>query len=137
MEIMVDASTIICIILNEPEKAKIISLTEEAEIAAPEMISFEIGNALSRMIKKQRLNEEQALKAYSLFESIPIRMVKVDMHKALKISGKYKMYAYDAYYLEASHRIKLPLLTLDKGMKDKAKNMNVELVDLSPMDVPQ
>jgi predicted nucleic acid-binding protein len=137
MEIMVDASTIICIILNEPEKAKIISLTEDAEIVSPEMISFEIGNALSRMVRKQRLNEEQALKAYSLFESILIRIVKVDMHKALKIFCKYEMYAYDAYYLEASRRIKLPLLTLDKGMKDKAKNMNIGLLDIDPLEISQ
>ena len=127
---MVDASTIVCIILNEPEKAKIISLTEDAEIVSPEMIRFEIGNALSRMVKKQRLNEEQILKAYSLFELIPIRLVKVNMHKALKISCKYEMYAYDAYYLEATHRLKLPLLTLDKGMKDKARNMNIELLEV-------
>jgi hypothetical protein len=44
-----DASTIICIILNEPEKQKIIALTEGAEFTAPDMISFEIGNALSQM----------------------------------------------------------------------------------------
>ena len=130
MEIMVDASTSVCIILNEPEKEKIISLTEDAEIVAPEMISVEIGNALSKMVKKHRLNEEQVLKAYSLFESIPIRLVKVDMHRALKIFCRYEMYAYDAYYLEATHRLKLPLLTLDKGMKDKAKNMNIELVEV-------
>jgi predicted nucleic acid-binding protein len=130
MEVMTDASTIICIILNEQEKEKIISLTKEAEIVSPEMISFEIGNALSRMVKKHRLNEEQVLRAYSLFESIPIRPAKVDIHRALKISCKYEMYAYDAYYLEAAQRLKLPLLTLDKGMKDKAKNMKVELLEV-------
>ena len=52
------------------------------------------------------------------------------MHKALKIFCQYEMYAYDAYYLEATHRLKLTLLTMDNGMKDKAKNMNIELVEV-------
>jgi predicted nucleic acid-binding protein len=71
MEIMVDAGTILCIILNEPEKQRIISVTEGAELTAPEMIPFEIGNALSRMYKKHQLNEEQIIRAYTLYESLP------------------------------------------------------------------
>jgi predicted nucleic acid-binding protein len=130
MELMVDASTLICIILNEPEKTEIISLTQEAEIVSPEMIAFEIGNALSRMVRKRRLDKDQAVKAYTVFESIPIRLVKVDMHKALSISGKYSMYAYDAYYLETACRLKLPLLTLDGGMKEKARDMKINLLEV-------
>jgi predicted nucleic acid-binding protein len=130
MELMVDASVLLCIILNEPEKEKIVSLTKESEIAAPEMISFEIGNALSRMVKKHRLNEEQVSMAYSIFTSIPMRLVKIDMHKALSISCKFDIYAYDAYYLETSQRLKLPLLTLDSGMIDRAKRMKIELLEI-------
>jgi predicted nucleic acid-binding protein len=77
MEIIVDASTLICVILNEPEKKRIISLTEGIYLVSPEMISFEIGNALSRMYKRHRLNEEQIVKSYKLFESLPVRLVKV------------------------------------------------------------
>jgi predicted nucleic acid-binding protein len=97
MEIMVDASTIICIILNEPEKQRIITTTEGAELTAPEIIPFEIGNALSRMYKRHRLNEEQIIRAYTLYETLPLRIVKVNMEKALKLSCKYNIYAYDAY----------------------------------------
>ncbi|MDR1445756.1 MAG: type II toxin-antitoxin system VapC family toxin, partial [Treponema sp.] len=123
MEIMVDAGTIICIILNEPEKQRIITLTESAELAVPEMIPFEIGNALSRMYKRNRLNEEQIIRAYALYETLPLRIVKVNMTKALKLSCKYNIYAYDAYYLETSYRLNLPLLTLDGQMKNNGKDM--------------
>jgi predicted nucleic acid-binding protein len=130
MEIMVDASTIICIILNEPEKQKIISLTEGAELAAPEMISFEIGNALSRMYKKHRLNEEQIIKAYTLYKALPLRIIKVDMIKALELSCKYGIYAYDAYYLEASYRLNLSLLTLDGQMKSNGRDMKIDILEV-------
>jgi predicted nucleic acid-binding protein len=135
MEIMVDASTLICIILNEPEKQKIIALTEEAELVAPEMLSFEIGNALSRMHKRHRLTEEQVINAYTLYETLPLRIVKVDMKKALKLSCKYDIYAYDAYYLEASYRLKLPLLTLDGPMKNHGKDMKIDILEVKNEDI--
>jgi predicted nucleic acid-binding protein len=75
---------IIYIILNEPEKQKIIALTEDVELVAPEMIAFEIGNALSRMYKKHRLTGEQIVKAYTLYKALPLRIVKVDMINALR-----------------------------------------------------
>jgi predicted nucleic acid-binding protein len=130
MEIMVDASTLICIILNEPEKQEIIALTGESEIVVPEMISFEIGNALSRMYKRHRLNEEQIINAYMLYEALPLRIVKVDMKKALKLSCKYDIYAYDAYYLETAYRLKLPLLTLDGPMKKHGKSMKINILEV-------
>jgi predicted nucleic acid-binding protein len=130
MEIMVDASVLICVVLNEPEKKKIISLTEGVDLVSPEMIAFEIGNALSRMYKRHRLNEEQIIKSYELFESLPLRFVKVDMTKALKLSYKYNIYAYDAYYLETAYRLKIPLLTLDGPMKNNGKDMKIDILEV-------
>jgi predicted nucleic acid-binding protein len=130
MEIMVDASTLICVILNKPEKKKIIALTEGADLVSPEMIFFEIGNALSRMYKRHRLNEEQIIKSYKLFESLPLRLVKVDMARALKLSYTYTIYAYDAYYLETAYRLKIPLLTLDGQMKNSRKDMKIDILEV-------
>jgi predicted nucleic acid-binding protein len=130
MEIIVDASILICVILNEPEKKKVISLTGGIDLVSPEMISFEIGNALSRMYKRHRLNEEQIIKSYKLFESLPLRIVKVDMIRALKLSCKYNIYAYDAYYLETAYRLKMPLLTLDGPMKNNGKDMKIDILEV-------
>jgi predicted nucleic acid-binding protein len=47
------------------------------------------------------------------------------MEKALKISCKYKIYAYDAYYLEAAKRLRLPLITFDIPMQNIALDMNI------------
>jgi predicted nucleic acid-binding protein len=130
MELMVDASALICIILNEPEKNEIISLTEGVELVSPETIPFEIGNALSRMYKRHRLTDKQIIKSYELFESLPLRLVKVDMAKALTLSCKYSIYAYDAYYLETAYRLRLPLLTLDGPMKNTGKDMKIDILEV-------
>jgi predicted nucleic acid-binding protein len=50
------------------------------------------------------------------------------MERALKISCKYNIYAYDAYYLETAKRLKLPLITFDVSMKNIALNMNITIL---------
>jgi len=127
MDVLLDASAIIAIILNEPSRGKIISLTENATLLSPEVISYEIGNALINLLKKQKITEEELLEAYRNFVSIPIRSIKVDIEKALKIACKYRIYAYDAYYLETAYRLKIPLITFDTSMKNAGLDMKINI----------
>ena len=130
MEIVVDASIFISIILNEPEKQTIIALTDGVEICVPDTIAFEICNAFTRMFKRKRLSEKQILQSFSLFKSIPLHIFTSDMTKILQLSCKYNLYAYDACYLELADRLSLPLLTLDKSMKAAARNMGVGIIEV-------
>jgi predicted nucleic acid-binding protein len=129
MDILLDASTIMAVILNEPYKGKVIKLTENAILLSPEVISFEIGNALINLFKKRKITEEKLLEAYKVYVSLPIRNIKVDIEKALKIACKYKIYAYDAYYLEAAYRLKLPLITFDEPMKKIGLDMKIDILE--------
>jgi predicted nucleic acid-binding protein len=52
------------------------------------------------------------------------------MTKALKLSCKYNIYAYDAYYLETAYRLKMPLLTLDGTMKHNGKDMKIDILEV-------
>ena len=122
-----DASAIMAVILNEPSKSKVISLTENAVLLAPEVISFEIGNALINLFKKQKINENELLEAYKNYSLIPIRNIKIDIEKALRIACKYKIFAYDAYYLEIAYRLKLPLITFDEPMRKIGLNLKIDI----------
>jgi len=117
MDVLLDASSIMAIILNEPNRDKVIRLTESVALLSSEVISFEVGNALVNLYRRQKITEEGLFDAYKNFSLIPLRIIKVNMENALKIACKYKIYAYDAYYLEAAHRLKLPLITFDAPMK--------------------
>jgi len=117
MKVLLDASAIMAVILNEPNRKTVITLTKNASLLSPEVISFEIGNALINLFKKQKITEEELLSAYRNYTAIPIERIKVDIEKALKIACKYKIYAYDAYYLEIAIRLKLPLITFDALMR--------------------
>jgi predicted nucleic acid-binding protein len=129
MDIILDSSALISVILNEPNKSKVISLTKNAMLLSSEIISFEIGNALINLYKRRRITEEQVLEAYKIYTSIPIRTINVNIEKALKIACKYNLYAYDAYYLEIAHRLKLPLITFDELMKKTGASMKIFIME--------
>jgi predicted nucleic acid-binding protein len=129
MKVLLDASAIMAVILNEPNRNTVIALTENAEILSPEVISFEIGNALINLLKKSKITEEELLAAYRNYTAMPIESIKVDIEKALKIACKYKIYAYDAYYLEIANRLKLPLITFDNLMKKVGLDLKINITE--------
>ena len=130
MNILADANVYLAILLNEPEKQHIIKMTKGAELISPEVLPFEIGNALSAMFKQKRLSKEQVHRCFEIFEFIPVRLEYVDITSALAIACRFNIYAYDAYYLTLAQRLNLPLLTLDKKMQDVAKQMNLKLLEV-------
>jgi predicted nucleic acid-binding protein len=129
MKMLLDASAIMAVILNEPNRNTVIALTKNAALLSPEVTSFEIGNALINLFKKRKITEEELLAAYSNYTAIPIENTKVDIEKALKIACKYKIYAYDAYYLETANRLKLPLITFDASMKTAGLDLKINILE--------
>jgi len=52
MEILLDASAIMAVIVDEPEREIVISLTKNAVIVSPNMVSFEVANGLTKMMSR-------------------------------------------------------------------------------------
>lgn len=129
MDIIVDTSIFLAIVLNEPDKERIIQLTANAKAIAPEILPYEAGNALTAMVKRQRLTEDEALAAFYGINSIPIRLINIDMEKALQLAFHYNIYAYDAYFLQCAIQLSCPLITLDKDMQRIAHDLNIKLLE--------
>jgi predicted nucleic acid-binding protein len=129
MNVLIDASALMPILINEPEKESIVFATRNCELLAPAILPYEIGNALSRLKKRQILNDKEIFAAYNDFKKIPLRLLEADIEKALKIACKYTIYAYGAYYLEIACRLNLPLLTLDEPMKKIALDLNMRILE--------
>ena len=128
MNIVADTNIFLAVSLNEAERARIVDLTNEASIFAPEVLPYEIGNALSAMVKRKKLTKPEALEAENVTNLIPVRLVGVDIHEALKIAIDKNIYAYDAYFLQCAKAYSLPLLTLDKRMKQVAEQIGIQLL---------
>ena len=126
MDIVIDTSALIAVIVGEPERNRIVEFTTGNTLIGPGSIPWEIGNAFSAMFRRNRLTIDEARKGLVIFDSIPLRYINPDFVNALKISKQTNMYAYDAYFLDCAIRHKAPLLTLDRKLKAAAESLNVE-----------
>ena len=84
--------------------------------------------AIMAVIVKEPEREEQMINAFDYFRQIPMRNVEVDVKKALEIAWDYKIYAYDACYLEASKRLNLSLLTFDSNMIKVGRELGITIL---------
>lgn len=131
MEVITDTSAIVAVILNEPEKERIISQTAGyREIIAPESVIYEVGNAFSAMLKRNRLDIDSVTKAAGVFNKMPLKFVRPDLKNALKISASHNIYAYDAYIIECSLRYEKPLITLDKRLAAIAGSYHIDVLEV-------
>ena len=130
MDIVIDTSALLAVIVAEPERGKIIELTVGQTLIGPGSIPWEIGNAFSAMLKQQRLGLAEVQEGLRIFETIPLRLVKIDMKKALSIAGEAKTYAYDAYFIDCAVRLSAPLLSWDGGLKRAALKFGVKIMEI-------
>jgi predicted nucleic acid-binding protein len=130
VDIVIDISALIAVIVDAPERNKIIELTTGNTLIGPGSIPWEIGNAFSAMSKRQRLTLDEAQKGFLIFETIPLRYIKPDFVNSVTISKQTNMYAYDAYFIDCAIRQKAPLLTLDRKLITAAQSLNVKTVEV-------
>ncbi len=129
-EIIIDASAIIAVIVNEPEKAALIEMTKDSDLLAPQSIPWEIGNAFSAMLKRHRISLEQAVQAIRIYKVIPIRLVDVELEDAVHLAEQLNIYAYDAYLLCCAERYKAPLLSLDRDLVAAATALGLPVLEV-------
>ena len=130
MNIVVDTSVLVAVLVNEPERSKIVSLTVGLDLLAPGSVHWEIGNALSAMIKRKAIHTHQIEAVLKAYRQIPIRLVDVDMDGALEIALDQNMYAYDAYIIQCAVENRCKVLSLDKGLIEAAAKAGVGVLEV-------
>lgn len=130
MDITADTSTLIAVVGNEPSRDRAIELTMGHSLIAPSSVHWEVGNALSAMIKRQRITLAQANACVDAYRQIPIRLVSVDLKQSLGLVKRLRIYAYDAYLLVCAMQFGAPLLTLDGPLKTAAAALGIEVLEV-------
>ncbi len=130
MEIVVDTSAVVAVILGEPERNRIIELTVGHTLIGPGSIQWEVGNAFSAMLKQDRLSIDDAQKGLAIFEQVPIQFTKPNFANSIAIAHQAKIYAYEAYILDCATRHKAPILTLDRKLIAAAKDLNAAVLEV-------
>jgi len=129
MNVVSDTNIFLAVALNEPEKDRIIQITSGIDVSAPEILPYEIGNALSAMFKRRQISAKDAMATQKAANDIPVRLIAIDIPKALKLAIKFKIYAYDAYFLQCAKSLSSPLITLDNQMNKVAAELGIELLE--------
>lgn len=130
MDITIDTSAILAVCTNEGLKPRMVELTVGARLLAPVSVHSEVGNALSAMLKRERITLAQALACLDAYKQIPVKWLEVDLPHAVQLAHQLDLYAYDAYLLACAQTSRSPLLTLDKALMRAAREVGVQTLEV-------
>jgi predicted nucleic acid-binding protein len=130
MEFVIDTSAVLAVIAEQPEKAELVRVTRGASLLAPPSLHWEIGNALSAMFKRKKLDVDQALQLLQSYAAIPIRFTDVTLRQAVELSAQLGIYAYDAYVIACALNHRAPIVTLDGGLAARARELKLEVPEV-------
>lgn len=104
-------------------KLRDLFLSKEISISAPTLIYYEINNLIRSAVKSLRINEKLAKEAYFGFLELDLitysskELMELALEKAISLD----ISSYDASYLTLAEYLKVPLITADQKLIDKAK----------------
>ena len=104
-------------------------MTSSGHIVAPTILPYEIGNALTALVKRHRLSPEEAKAAFESTQNIPVKLIHSDIQESPEIAFRFNLYAYDAYFLQCAQSLKYPFITLDQHAKEVAKALNIVVLE--------
>ena len=124
--IVIDASCILAFLLNQDDNNLVVKTTEKKILLSPTCLPFEIGNALSKLIKRNLLTTSEAILVLHEFYKIQIRLIEPDIANSVVIAAESNSYAYDSYYLNIANQLSEPLFTFDEKMKSTALKRGIK-----------
>jgi len=131
MKAVADTNTFLSVALYEPEREAIIRSTADSNLISPEILPYEIGNAISKMVKRDLASPNKALEIFEFTQRIPVQLKSINISQALKISSRFQIYAYDAYFLQCAIENNAPIISLDQQMLKVARELNIKILEIS------
>jgi predicted nucleic acid-binding protein len=130
MELVVDTSAVVAVLIREPQRAALIDVTKSADLIAPPSVHWEIGNAFAAMFKRHRLSLGTARSALEAYRQIPIRFSEVQLDRAMELAEHLNIYAYDAYVILCAMQHRCALVSIDHGLQLAAARVGVRAMEI-------
>jgi predicted nucleic acid-binding protein len=130
MEIVIDTAALLAVLLEEPERPALLAATTGAVLLGPASLPWEVGNALVAAVRRRRLTAAEAQAGWTAYQRIPIRLVEVDVGRAMALALERGLYAYDTHMLELARTRGRRLLTLDARLSAAARRAGIALVEV-------
>ena len=129
--VVVDTSTVLAVLLVEPERNAILKCTRGKRILAAPSLAWEIGNALVALVRRKKADYPAVERAWKSFGQIPLTFTDCSIAASLRLATEAGLYAYDAYVIEAARAAGAPLLTLDKKQRSVAADRGVDILEIT------
>ena len=130
-DLAIDTSAVVAVIAHEPERDAVLDAISGMVLAAPESLEWEVGNAISAMFKRNRIDLAQAQAFIRDYEQMVFDLVDIDLDQAIELAYRLNLYAYDAYMIACALNLRLPLLALDRRLIAAARSVGVEALEVS------
>ncbi|MBV8056942.1 MAG: type II toxin-antitoxin system VapC family toxin [Deltaproteobacteria bacterium] len=131
MDVVVDTSIIIAVLVGESHREALVRATVSADLLAPPSVHWEVGNAFAAMFKRRRLALDAARRALEVYRRIPIRFSEVGLEQALTLAKDLDIYAYDAYVIACAQQHRCALLSLDQGLVTAAGRAGIKTLEFN------
>ena len=130
VSLVIDTSTVVAVLLNEPIRAALIGATEGCALVGAPTLPWEVGNALVTAVRRKRLATPLVSQAWVSYQSVPVRLSQIDPGRAVNLALEVGLYAYDGYVLETARAERIPLLTLDLALARAARSLGLKLKEI-------
>ena len=102
-----------------------------AVLEVPALWPLEVANALTVLVRRRKLTEEDRQTGLGWLRGLPIRMdhemASLAFSKLSELASTYRLSVYDAAYLELAERRTLALACTDGPLRKAAKQRGVRL----------
>ena len=126
--VVLDASTLVRAAIGQPsrERDDWLALVEsgDAQGYAPDLLFFEVTNALAGYVRVGALSARRAARALQRLMALPIELVPSRQLalRALSVALRHGLSAYDAAYITVAEETGATLVTADRRLADALPN---------------
>ena len=107
------------------------AIDEGAVVEVPALWPLEVANALTVLVRRGKLTEDECQIGLGWFRGLPLRvdheMASLALSKLADLASAYHLSVYDAAYLELAQRRKLVLGCKDGPLRKAAKKCGVRM----------
>jgi len=113
---VIDASAAVAVVFFETQFEATTSRLNGHDLAAPNILSFEVTNACLIKLRRHPDGRELLLRNFERFFDLQIAIVRINERAVLEIAEQTDLTVYDASYLWLARQLDAELVTLDRKL---------------------
>lgn len=139
MTIVLDANLLVVLVNQDPRKEAVAAqidqwLAQDISLHAPDLLPYEVANALTRLIVAKHFAQDGLQTALELLSQLPINYHPLKLSpRVIEIALSLKRQnAYDAAYIALAESLNAELWTLDTPLYRNAHNLGFPVHLIEP-----